>query len=173
MRARTFRRRELVAAMGAFLPWRAIATASGLPPATGEILFSVTGRVTRTNRPGEVDLDRALLERIGLVELVTATPHTEGRPVWRGVPLSRLLAAVGAEGAEIYAIARNGYRVVIPMADVQAFDPLVAIERDGKEMRVRDKGPGWIIYPWDRYAELANAVFSARSIWQLRELRIE
>jgi hypothetical protein len=38
---------------------------------------------------------------------------------------------------------------------------------DGKTMSVRDKGPLWIIYPYDSSADYRTEVVYSRSIWQL------
>lgn len=149
------------------------ARAGALPAPTGKVVLTVTGKIANGNAEGRAELDRDLLERIGLVDLVTSTPHTEGKPRWRGVRLSVLLRALGAEGRAVKAMAVNDYSVVIPIEDIRDYDPIVALDRDGKAMRIRDKGPGWVIYPWDQFPELANEIVAARSIWQLRELHIE
>jgi hypothetical protein len=39
-------------------------------------------------------------------------------------------------------------------------------------MRVREKGPIWLIYPWSARPELKTAVFNNRAIWQLRRLEV-
>ncbi len=43
---------------------------------------------------------------------------------------------------------------------------------NGKPMRVRDKGPLWLVYPRDQRAELQNAVMDERWIWQLFEITV-
>jgi hypothetical protein len=39
-------------------------------------------------------------------------------------------------------------------------------------MAVRDKGPLFIMYPFDRRPDLRNAVYYSRCVWQLKALDI-
>ena len=60
--------------------------------------------------------------------------------------------------------------LVVVMMLVGAF---LATRIDGQPMRVKDKGPIWIVYPWSGNPALDTPPFHARSIWQLRSLRVE
>src|SRR5688572_11026358 len=44
---------------------------------SGTVLLTLTGAITNTNSPGKAKFDRAMLESIGLTELVTSTPYTD------------------------------------------------------------------------------------------------
>ena len=50
--------------------------------------------------------------------------------------------------------------------------PLVAYEMDGETMSRRQKGPLWIVYPFDSDADFRSEVIYSRSIWQLDRLEI-
>jgi hypothetical protein len=39
-------------------------------------------------------------------------------------------------------------------------------------MSVRDKGPLWLVYPYDSAAKYQSEVVFSRSIWQLNRLEI-
>jgi hypothetical protein len=39
-------------------------------------------------------------------------------------------------------------------------------------MAVRDKGPLFIIYPFDQHAELRNSVYHSRCAWQLKAIEL-
>ncbi|MCB2055329.1 MAG: molybdopterin-dependent oxidoreductase [Geminicoccaceae bacterium] len=159
----------LVVLLAPYAPSRA----DMLPSPTGPVLLTVSGAVQNTNAPGEARFDRAMLDALGLRELVSSTPHTQGRPVWRGVGLGALLHRVGARGERAVGFALDGYSVGIPMDVVERYDPIIALEREGKRLRVRDGGPGWVIFPWDEHPEITDQAFSGMSIWQLERLRIE
>ena len=45
--------------------------------------------------------------------------------------------------------------------------PIIAYERNGKEMSVRSKGPLWIVYPYDSNPSYKTEAIYSRSIWQL------
>jgi hypothetical protein len=50
---------------------------------------------------------------------------------------------------------------------------ILALKINGEYMRVRDKGPLFIVYPYDSEPELNNQVFYSRSAWQVSKMSIE
>lgn len=152
--------------------WAGLASAEALPEPTGKVVLLVAGAVDNGNGPDGAAFDLAMLERLGTVRLRTRTPWTEGETLFEDVPLGRLLDAAGARGAATQAVALNDYRVELPLGDEIAARALVAFRADGKEMRVRDKGPLWIVFPWSQQPSLDRKDVHARSVWQLKELRI-
>jgi hypothetical protein len=50
---------------------------------------------------------------------------------------------------------------------------LLARLLDDKPMAVRDKGPLFIIYPFDSSAELRTTVYFSRSAWQLKSIEVQ
>ncbi|MBF0248385.1 MAG: hypothetical protein HQL36_10005, partial [Alphaproteobacteria bacterium] len=81
--------------------------------------------------------------------------------------------AVGVEGETLVARALDGYNVDVPVEDVRKYPVILAMKQDGKVLRVRSKGPLWIIYPVDQHEELRAESFSGRSIWQLTTLTVK
>jgi hypothetical protein len=148
------------------------AAAGSLPRPGGEVLLTVTGNIRNTNGEGVAEFDRAMLERLGTTTLQTSTKWTEGRPFFEGVTARALLEAVGARGRTIRAVALNDYVVEIPFSDFRDYPVILALQMDGKYMRVRDKGPIWIIYPHEQYEELQDIEVQDRWIWQLKHLEI-
>ncbi|MBP8237555.1 MAG: hypothetical protein KAX63_07550 [Pseudomonas sp.] len=84
-----------------------------------------------------------------------------------------MLAAAGAKGEGITAIALNDYRTEIPFSDALKYDLIVATLMNDQPMPVREKGPLFLVYPFDSKAELQAATFYNRSAWQLRALQIK
>jgi hypothetical protein len=138
----------------------------------GPAILSVTGAIANTNAAGRADFDIPNLEHLGLSRLTTWTPWTEGEIEFEGVLGRRLMEAVGALGTEVHAIALNGYEHTIPLGDFQSYDVLLAFRMNGAAMRVRDKGPIWIIYPWSNHPELDDFTTREKSIWQLTALHV-
>jgi hypothetical protein len=104
--------------------------------------------------------------------LRTQTPWHEGVKAFTCPLLRDVLAAAGAQGSTIRAVALNDYKVDIPFDDAQAIDVVMARLLDGKPMPVRDKGPLFIIYPFDDRPELRSPQYFARCAWQLRTIEI-
>jgi hypothetical protein len=171
--------------LGAGRPVQAETIQVGLqePAAGGEIILTMTGLGPAgggeavdprpdSASPRTLKFDRAGLEAIGSGFLQTATPWTDGRPVFRGVLARDLLTAVKAEGTMVRAIALNDYRYDIPLSDFEDYPVLIAYEMNGEPLSVRDKGPLWIVYPLDQYSELQNSTTRRKMVWQLEELQI-
>lgn len=154
-----------------FDPGTAWAQSAAAP--RGRVVLTVKGTAGEAGRGGPANFTLDELEALGTTELETETPFTPGPVRFTGVPLRRLLEAVGAEGETIRATALNDYAVDIPREDATRHGVLLATRVDGKPMAVRDKGPVWVVYPWRGNPELSNPLYVARSIWQLRSIEIK
>ncbi len=146
--------------------------AEELPPAVGEPVLTVSGAIATTNGDGVLTLDAALMAALPQHSLTTGTIWTEGTTTYTGVLLRDLLAAAGATGKTLTLTALNDYQISMPAADVAADGPLLAWRADGQPMSVRDKGPVWLIYPYDDVAAYRTELTYARSIWQLTRIEV-
>lgn len=110
------------------------------------------------------------LEKLPQTEIRTYTDWTDGLQVFSGVLLKDLIDAVGASGNEIVATALNDYSATIPISDAYDFSVLLAIKHNGSYMRVRDKGPIWIVYPSKASFTAKVNPYNDRMVWQLSQL---
>lgn len=146
--------------------------AFALEPVQGPVILTVDGEIAHTNAPDAAEFDLAMLRDLDAVVIETSTIWTEGLQTFEGVELSSLLASVGAEGSILRAVALNDYAVDIPLSDAVAGGALVAYLRNGEEMSLRDKGPVWIVYPFDSSPEFQTEEIYSRSIWQLARIEV-
>ena len=112
------------------------------------------------------------LDAMEQVEFSTTTIWTEGTAVFSGVPVMHLLEAIGAQGSTLRMSALNDYAVEMPVADLEENAPIVATRMNGETMSVRNKGPYWIIYPFDSDPQFRTEANYARSVWQLKTLTL-
>jgi len=112
------------------------------------------------------------LRAIGVQDIVTSTIWTEGVHEFSGVPLYALLRHLDVTGSTIQAVALNDYAVSIPFSDARTGGAIVAFAIDGQPIPRREKGPLWIIYPFDQSPEYRTETVYSRSIWQLNRLNI-
>ncbi|WP_413205108.1 molybdopterin-dependent oxidoreductase [Rhodospirillum sp. A1_3_36] len=117
-------------------------------------------------------LSIADLEALGLSKTVTSTPWHDGQHAFEGVSLQTLLTYVGAHGKTIIATALNDFRTEIPLADASKWPVIIAYKDNGTPMSIRDKGPFFVVYPFDLYKGLWQEAIFNRSIWQLKSLEI-
>lgn len=150
----------------------AAAEAGVLQRPSGKVILRVIGNIGNTNAPGVAEFDLAMLEGLGVVEMVTHTPWTQGEVRFSGVPAAKLMEAVGARAEKVDAVALNDYRAEIPTSDFQSYGPILATRVDDTPLRVRDKGPVWVIYPWSANPQIDNIEFHSRSIWQVKTIEV-
>lgn len=139
---------------------------------SGAVVLSIGGALRHSNLDGRAAFDMAMLEKLPQVSFRTQTPWYATPRKFTGPLLRDVLAAVGAQGRLVEARAINDYKVSIPLEDAQRYDVIVARLIDDKPMPLRDKGPLFIVYPFDRHVELRNSVYYGRSAWQLKSLEL-
>ncbi len=158
-----------VAAMALAAPARASAPC---PVSRGDAILTIDGQIGCASAAQAATFDLETLAALDPVTIRTSTMWTEGVHSFTGVPLARLLDAVAARGSAVRAHAINEYAVQIPREDWIEGGPIVAYLTDGAPMTLRDKGPLWIVYPWDSRPDYKNEATYARSIWQLDRIEV-
>ena len=136
-------------------------------------ILEIAGIIQERNKGDVAVFDRDMLEAMGLQTIVTSTPWDEGQVRYEGVRLSKLMEHVKAQGRHVKAIALNDYESVLPVEDFNKYEVILALKRNGEYMPVREKGPLFIVYPFDSNPALKAQVFYARSVWQVRRLEVE
>lgn len=140
-------------------------------PPKDPVILSISGNLTCCPQ-GTAYFDLARLDAMPQTEVSTTTPWTEGTNTYSGVRISELLKAVGAQGSTISATALNDYTIAFKAAAALEYPVILATRSNGQLMRVRDKGPLWIIYPLSEYPQLRKEEFHQTMVWQLKALTI-
>ena len=152
---------------------RVDAHAEALPQPQGEVLLTVGGQITTANVDGKAVFDRAMLEGIGGTVIETSTAWTEGVARFEGVLLKTLMERVGASGDTALTIAINDYKVEIPVRDFMRYPVILAYRMNGEVLKIRDKGPLWVVYPQDDHPELKTKETQAKWVWQVKEIQFK
>lgn len=139
----------------------------------GKILLTISGNIENTNESGKAVFDIASLEKLGTVSFQTTSPWYNGRTTFTGIPLQKLMEYVGAKGTVVKVTALNDYTTVIPLSDFKKYNAILALKINGEYMRIRDKGPLFVVYPYDSLPELNNQIYYSRSAWQVSRMNIE
>jgi hypothetical protein len=147
-----------------------LASADPLSVPKQKPILTISGKITETNVDGEARFDRAMLEALGMETIETATPWFEGKSTFEGIPLAKLMKLVGASGERAIFIALNDYSSEIPVEDFEMHNVILALKRNGEYMPIRDKGPLFVIYPFDANPELQSQTYYARSVWQVAKI---
>lgn len=136
-------------------------------------ILAVSGKIAEKNAGELARFDMKMIEALPQHSFTTSTPWFDKPVKFTGPLLSDLLAAVKASGSSISAVAINDYKITIPAADASKYPVVVARLIDDKPIPVREKGPLFVVYPFDSHIELRTSTFYERSIWQLKALDIQ
>jgi hypothetical protein len=146
------------------------AATPALPKPDQAPILTVSGRIGVFNEGDAAQFDRQMLEAIGMTSFTTNTPWYDGPVAFEGVLMTRLMQVVDARGDNVTAVALNDYVTEIPMSDFGRYGVILALKRNGLYMPVRDKGPLFIVYPYDSDPELNHRRYYSRSAWQVARL---
>jgi len=147
--------------------------AHGLEAPDGPVVLTLSGRVEARNRDQTAAFSMAMLERLPQHSYTVQTPWYASPMTFTGPLMRDVLAAAGARGEKIIAVALNDYKTTLPFSDAVKLEPILARLRNGQPMSVRDKGPLFIIYPSHLHSELNSQLYFNRSAWQLSRLIVE
>jgi len=139
----------------------------------GRTILTISGKLGATNVGQQARLDMKMIEALPQHSFTTRTPWYDQPVKFTGPLLADVLALVKAQGTRISAVAINDYQITIPMADATAHKMVVARLINDQPIPVREKGPLFVVYPFDSKAELRTSTYYERSIWQLKALDIQ
>jgi hypothetical protein len=149
------------------------AQSAPLTAPTGKVVLTVTGNISKHNAPQQAVFDLKMIEALPQHSFTTRTPWYSTPVKFTGPKLADVLAAVGAQGKDIQAVAINNYQITIPMSDAQRYPVVMAWKINDQPIPIRAKGPLFIAFPYDDDAALRTAQYYERSIWQLKQLNIQ
>lgn len=141
------------------------------------MLTSASGAQEITVLPAASDtqpmvFDIAAMQAMPQTEFETKTIWTEGVQTFTGVALRDFLEATDATADTIRIVALNDYAIEVPVSDAVSDGPIIAYRMNGALMSVRDKGPFWLVYPFDAKAEYRSETIYSRSIWQINRMEV-
>ena len=162
----------LVVFFGLFVS--SIIFAQELAKPTGSVILTIEGDIKYTNTlERTAEFDRQMLMNLGMVSLTTGTPWSETVDKYEGPLLRSLTDAVGVKSGTLSVKALNDYAAYVPVQDGHDYDVVLAMKINGRDMRIREKGPIFILYPFDSNSDLNNEVIHNRSVWQIKSINVE
>lgn len=146
--------------------------AFALDKPTGDAVLTVTGHITEKNSADGAQFDLSMLEHLDGRKASMETPWTTGKTEFSGPYLRAVLKAAGASGKKLIVKALNDYSAEVPMEDADKLDTILAVRMNGDEMSIRDKGPVFLVYPFDEDQALYNEKYFSRSVWQIKQIEV-
>lgn len=141
-----------------------------LPSPKGQVLLTVSGNIERSNNNGVAEFDREMLLALTQRTISTENPWNDGINTYSGPLGEAIMDAVGVEGAVITVTALNDYSADLPISDLSEFGVIFALSMNDNDLRVRDRGPLFVIYPFTDRPELNSERYHNRSVWQINRI---
>jgi hypothetical protein len=151
-----------------------LATAAGLT-ATTPRLAHAEATILTINDPGRGTTTRfsdADLAALPQQSFATETIWTDAVRTFSGPSLHTILKAAGAEPSRLRIYAINDYNVEFPVDKITETTPILANRIDGESFSVRQKGPLWVIFPFDQNPEFQSEEIFALSVWQVNRIDV-
>lgn len=144
------------------------------------VLFALTANVSAeslkvTSEDGEVlaTFDQISIEALGMQELQTETPWTDGVVTFEGVSIKKILSEAGISGKGVSGLSMDDYAASLSAEVIETFDPIVATRMNGEPMVLENKGPFWIMFDFDDMPSNTSIEMRNLAVWHLNELEVE
>lgn len=136
-----------------------------------EAILQITADFDKDGQTETRSFTQQDLAALGEESFDTATIWTEGEQRFTGLRLRRLLDHLGVEAqAQVTLVAVNDYQITMPASEATPGGALLAYLRNGTAMSLRDKGPLWLVYPYNSSDVFRTEVVYSRSVWQLAQI---
>ena len=135
-----------------------------------DTLLSIT---ISDNDDASINLTDEDLLALPQMTIETSTPWDEKAITFSGPTLKALLTQNNIFEGELNLYASNRYQIQIPWEYIEDTSPIIANRMNGSPFSRRERGPLWIIFPFDSDARYQTYEVSAMSIWQLISIEID
>jgi hypothetical protein len=140
-----------------------------LASATAEVLLVVDVKGDGAELRSFTDADLLALPQ---TEFTTTTIWTTDPITFSGPTLATVLEAAGAADGAVSMVAVNDYKVEMPRSFATADAPIIANRINGEPFSIRNKGPLWVVFPFDSSTTYQTEEIYSYSIWQLTRIAI-
>lgn len=140
----------------------ALAASLSLAHASEAVLTVTDGKQT-------LQLGTAQLAQLRQDAIETKTAWTQGETTFAGPAFTDVLNKAGFNGDTVTAESADGHAVAIPRTKLTSDGAILALTMNGAPLPP-DRGPFWIIFPYDRSADLKDKqheLWSASSVTKL------
>lgn len=145
------------------------AWAQDVPAAQGPVILTVSGKLAG-GQPVQFTLNQ--LQALESRTMTVEHDWSDEAHTYKGPLLSAVLEHVEATGNSLRLVALNEYFVDIEQGFVHKWQPILAWQEDGRTMRIRNKGPLWLMTPLQESHELRTPANVSKLIWQLSGIEV-
>ncbi|KQR30052.1 hypothetical protein ASF91_14585 [Rhizobium sp. Leaf155] len=126
-----------------------------------------------SGQPISIALDLPAMDKMPQTSFSTTTPWHNRVTEFSGVSLKDFLSSTQLSGTKLQIIALNDYEVEADISELQEAGALLATRQNGTIMPVSDKGPVFLVFPFDSRPELQHQTYYSRAVWQIAEINVQ
>lgn len=142
------------------------------PAAAAAPILTVRGAIDGIPQGGSRRFDLEALQAMPQTSFKTATPWHKQSTTYSGVAVGTFLTLIKAKGTRLRLIALNDYAVVADVKELTGNGAIFAIAKDGVPLPISDKGPIFVVFPFDSDAKLRTDSIYLHSVWQLCQIDV-
>lgn len=120
----------------------------------------------------KIEVCKSDLNKLPMHSFKTTTIYTP-EEVFEGVKIKDLFEANAVVGNTVRAFAWDDYSYSMPIDELLKYDVIIALKRNGVEMDTSTLGPFAIVYPVDLFPEMNSLEANAKSVFQLKEIKVQ
>lgn len=142
---------------------------------TEPVILSVYGDMERDQQSyHRLDFTLSELQALTQTELTTSHPWSKQAQQYRGIDLTALLELlfVKQQIKSLSLEGLNGFVMALEWSQINGYSPMLAWQENGQIMSRRNKGPLWLMLPFDQVSPIKQADFIHYMVWQLRSIRV-
>jgi hypothetical protein len=120
-----------------------------VPAPAGDPVLTLTGRIAATNAPRALELDVAVLDRLGVLKVGVYEPWVKQDLEFQGVWLADVLelARIDQGASSLHFTALDDYQIDLAVPDVMAGGVFLATKRgDGTPIPIEEGGPTRLVF---------------------------
>ncbi|MBD1574469.1 hypothetical protein HC725_14495 [Vibrio sp. S17_S38] len=119
-------------------------------------------------------LSREELEALPQESFTTSTPWTKNPHTYQGPRLSLVTSNFPQPFQSIKVYGINGYAYDIKEKELKKYPFILAMKQDGKRMALRNKGPLWVLLPFNQYPKVDSIdEMLNKFVWQVNRIKAQ
>ena len=141
--------------------------------ASDEVVVEVSGNITPPNGSDVLYITREVIESLPQATITTSNHITSVPVKYRGPLFTDLLTSVSAKGDTVIVTAWDDYLAEIPIVDLKTYGVILATHEDGEQLSIENRGPLFVVFPFDHFPDIRNDLYYNKSVWQIKSIEVE
>lgn len=139
------------------------------------VVLTVYGNINiNEHNYSHLDFTLSELQTLTQANITTAHPWSTEPRHYHGVDMNTLLDSLFNQQKilSLQLEALNDFSIAVNWEQISSYSPILAWQENKRVISRRNKGPLWLILPFDQVPKVQQADFLHFMVWQLRIIRV-